>query len=114
MESPNHTSERSSKRGQNYKWIEPALKIDNEQHIDQRNRHHQADRQTEEARAHGQGLASHDNRNTARQSFLRLRNDWFDIAQHATQIAVGNSTEDVDNRNDVVMRVDWLAGGSRK
>src|SRR6266566_8377135 len=113
MQSPNHASERSSKRGKNNKRIEPALKIDNEQHVDQRNRHHQTDRQTEETRAHGQGLTPDDNRNTARQSFFRLRNDRFDIAQHATQIAVGNSTVNVDNRYDVVVRVNRLASDAR-
>src|SRR6476660_5154904 len=110
MQSPNHASERASKRGKNNKWIEPALKIDNEQQVDQCHRHHQADRQTEEARAHGQGLTPDDNRNTARQSFFRLRNDWFNIAQDATEVAVGTSTVDVDNRDDVVVRVNRLAG----
>src|SRR5204863_8280112 len=98
----------------NDKWIKPALEVDDQQQVDQSNRHHQADRQTEEARAHGQGLTPDDNRNTARQIFFRLRNDRFDIAQHATQVAVGNSTVNVDNRDDVVVRVDRLAGYARK
>ncbi len=101
---PHDAGQRGGQRGDDDERVEPALEIDHQQEINQHNRAHQTNGQTQKAGAHRFGLAAHDNAATARQVFFDFFDERLEVAQHAAEIAPVHVSININDGNDVVMR----------
>ena len=107
MQPPSGSGKRAGERGEDDEGIEPALEIDHEQQVDERDGHHEPDTEADEARAHRLRLAPQNDRAALRQCLLRLGDEWIDVVEYAGEIASAHSAEDVDHGPHVVVRIDW-------
>ena len=67
VESPNDPCQGTGQRGENDERVKPALKVDDQEQIDQRNRHDQAEGQPQKAGSHSLSLAAQHDRTAMRQ-----------------------------------------------
>ena len=86
--------------------VDPRLEIDDHQQIDEHDRHHQADAESDERRLHRLHLAAHDDLAAARQARAHLVDLFLDLGRDAGQVGALHADEDVDRRHDVVARCD--------
>ena len=84
------------KRGDDDERIEPGLKVNDDQKVDQDDGKHQAAEQAAEGRLHGVDLAADDQLRSARQFFARLGDNAIDVGGDAAQVAILHVAEDVD------------------
>src|ERR1700733_1194892 len=92
------------KRGDDDEWIEPGLKVNHDEKVDQDDGKYQAAQQAAERRLHGVDLAADDQLRSARQLFAGLGDNAIDVGGDAAQVAILHVAEDVDGALQVVVR----------
>ena len=100
---PGNPGEGRGQRGNHDERIEPGLKVDDDQQVDEHDREGQSAQKANVGGLHGLNLSANNDSRTARQLLTGSVKDLVDIAGHATEIAPGDSAKDVNHRRDVVI-----------
>src|SRR5260370_6774948 len=95
--------ERGRKRGDDDEGIEPRLKVDHNQEIDENDGEDESTQQTEVRGAHGLQLTLNGNEAAARQGLSVGIYNARDLAAHGSQVAALDIGVDIDDAPDVVM-----------
>src|SRR3984957_576590 len=108
MIDPDNPGKCTGKRHDYDERIQPALKINCHQKVNQQNSKSDPDTESEVRAIHAQNLASDHHRGTAREMLLHIVHDFLDLLSDRSQIAVLGIGINVKHRLDVVMADhDW-------
>ena len=97
---------RSRQRHQDDERIQPGLKIDGHDQVDQHHREDHPQAQPREGRPHGVHLTAQVDRGSARKRRAHLGDDLLDVRGETAQIALVRTRENVDNRLNIVVAFD--------
>ena len=106
---PDDAGERRWKRHDDHERIDPGLEIDDDQQIDQDDRHRQTDKQLPVGIRHGAGLPANRDGRTFGQVRAGIVDDFLHLGGDTAKIAALGRRIDVDDRPDIVARNDRVA-----
>ena len=107
---PDDAGERGWQRHDDHERIEPGLEVDDDQEVDQDHRHREADDELRIRARHHRHLAAQHDAGALRHVMRRVPHHVPDIRRHSAEVASLRRRVDVDDRADVVMVDDGVAG----
>ena len=109
IESPDHARQGAGQRRDDDERVEPALEIDDQQQVDERDRQPQPDAEAGETGVHRIRLPAQHDEAAPRQFLFRLFDQGLDVSQHPAQVAAAHAAKDIDHRHHIVMGIDGRA-----
>ena len=101
---PGNPGKRRGQRGNHDERIQPGLKVDHDQQVDEYDRERQPTQKADVGRSHRLNLSTNNDLRTTRQLLASGVNDFVDVAGDAAQIASCDSAKDVNHWRYVVVR----------